>query len=152
MTHPKTQSKRRNLVVVNYLSLVVMNVCFTYVFQQRDASHIVDAVGISAFFLVIATFIPTHVKSGLWKLTHADAAVLDERELQLTHNTLGRAYAGFTVICLAIIMTHAVLFRLVSSLDFLITIPLATSLIYLAHTLPGTILAWTELEVPGDLS
>jgi len=49
-------------------------------------------------------------------------------------------------------MAHAVLFSLVPDLDFAITMPLVASLIYLAHTLPGTVLAWTERDVPGDPS
>lgn len=152
MVQQKTQARRRNLVVANYLSLIVMNVCFYFVYQDREASHLVDAVGILAFLLVIVTFILVHLKSGLWKLTHTATERLDERELQITHNTLGRAYGGFTAICLTIMMAHAVLFSLVPDLDFVITMPLVVSLIYLSHTLTGSILAWTEHEVPGDLS
>ncbi|MBU8870588.1 MAG: hypothetical protein KOO60_06980 [Gemmatimonadales bacterium] len=152
MTQQNYRTRRRGLVTANYLSLLIVNVCFVFVYQQRGASHLIDAAGITAFIFVIATFIPAHVQSGLWKLTHTATGMLDERELQITHNSLSRAYSGFTVICLAIMMVHAVLYGLVPSLDFVISMPLVSSLIYLAHTLPGSILAWTEREVPGELS
>lgn len=152
MNQQPATPKRRSLVTANYLCLIIMNVCFYFVYQHKDASHLVDAAGILALILVVATFIPLHMKSGLWKLTHAGADMLDERELQVTHDALSRAYGWFTVICLAIMMAHAVLFSLVPALDFVITMPLVASLIYFAHTLPGSILAWTERGVPGDQS
>ena len=152
MNNPQAKTGRRGLTTVNYLCLIIMNACFHYVYQNRDSSHLVDVAGLLALVTVIATFVRLHWKSGLWKLTHADASRLDERELQITHSSVGRAYAWFTVICLSLMMAHAVLFRLVPGLDFVITMPLVASLIYLAHTLPGSILAWTENEVPGEVS
>ena len=149
---PQTKQKRRYSVILNYLCLVIMNICFYVVFHYKDMTHLVDFVGISAFMLVIATFIRLHIKSGLWKLTHTDSEVLDERELQVTHNALRYSYSWFTVICLAIMLVHAVFFRLFTNIDFIITIPLVSSLVYFAHTLPGSILAWTETKVPSDLS
>ena len=137
-------------MVVNYLCLLIMNMCFYWVVEQSDASHVVDAVGLAALGVVVVTFIRVHARTGLWKLTHAKAETLDERQLQMTHQALGRSYAWFTVICLVIMLTHAAVYRLVPGLNFIITMPLVGSLIYLAHTLPGAILAWTETEVPGE--
>ncbi len=151
MSQTNPQS-RRGLIIINYLSLVTMNVCFAFVYKQRGASHLIDAAGFVAIILVMATFIPVHIQSGLWKLTHTASDKLDERELQVTHKSLSRAYSGFTVVSLAIMMAHAVLYSLVPALDFVITMPLVASLIYFAHTLPGSILAWTENEVPGEPS
>jgi len=152
MSQPQVQTRRRFLVALNYLSLILMNVCFYFVVRSRGASHLVDAAGLLALALVIVTFIQGHLKSGLWKLTHTKGDRLDERELGITHYALGLAYNWFTVICLSILLTHAVVFSLVPDLDFGITMPLVVSLIYLAHTLPGSILAWTQREVLDDAS
>ena len=127
-----------------------MNVCFYLVSENVDASHLVDAVGIGALVLVGITFRRVHKKTGLWKLTHTKTDSLDERQLQITHNALSQSYSWFTVICLVIMLVHAVFYRLVPGLNLVITVPLVGSLIYLAHTLPGSILAWTETEVPGE--
>lgn len=144
------KQRRRTLVVVNYLFLVVMNVCFYFVYHHRHMTHLVDALGLVALALVGLTFYRVHLQSGLWKLTHRRLEDLDERETQLTHHALRYAYAWFTVICLVLLMSHAVFYRLIPAISFVITVPLAGSLIYLAHTLPGSVLAWTERETPGE--
>ena len=56
------------------------------------------------------------------------------------------------VIVLVIVLAHAVVYRLVPGMDFAISVPLAGSLVYLAHTLPGSVLAWTESEMPGAMA
>jgi|GEM_PF-396131 len=155
METEKARNKRRTWVVVNYLCLFIMNVCFYFVVRYADMTHAVDAVGLASFVVVVITFFPLHVKTGLWKLTHAKTEVLDERQVQVTHAALSRSYGWFTVICLVVMVVHALLFRLVPGLNFvfvnIITVPMVGSLIYLAHTLPGSILAWTEREVPGEV-
>ncbi len=144
-----SKTTRKTLVIVNYVFLVIMNGCFYLVSGNPDMTHLVDAVGLTALILVFITFFPLHWKTGFWKLTHARTAELDERELQLTHTALRYAYAWFTVTCLMIVLAHALLFRLVDT-SFVITVPLAGSLIYLAHTLPGSVLAWTESMTPEE--
>ncbi|MHC4814635.1 MAG: hypothetical protein ACYTKC_01880 [Planctomycetota bacterium] len=151
MDNENARAKRRGTVVINYLCLVMMNVCYYFVWAYKDMTHVVDVVGIGALVVVGITFIRAHWKTGLWRLTHAKADALDERQLQITHTALSRSYAWFAVICLVIMLTHAVVYRLVPGLDFALSVPLVVSLIYLAHTLPGSVLAWTETEVPGKV-
>jgi hypothetical protein len=100
-------------VVANYLSLAVMNVRFYFVYRYRDMTHLVDVLGLGALAIVVITFLAVHRRTGLWALTHAQAETLDERQLQITHDALSRAYGWFAVICLSIMLAHAVLFRLV---------------------------------------
>ena len=151
MINEIARKKRRIFVLINYFFLLVMNVSFYFVYDNRDVSHLIDASGIGALIIVVFTFINVHKKSGLWKLTHTKTDFLDERQMQVTHNALSRSYSIFTVTCLAIMLVNGVLYRLVPGLDPVITLPLVASLIFLAHTLPASILAWTEIEVPGDL-
>ena len=146
----KAKANRRTWVVVNYLCLLIMNVCFYFVFERPDMTHIVDVIGLAAIVVVVISFFRVHTKTGLWKLTHAKTDTLDERQMQITHAALSSSYGWFAVICLVIMLVHAVLYRLIPGLNFVITVPLVGSLIYLAHTLPGSILAWTEAEVPGE--
>ena len=146
-----SKTTRKLLVTVNYAFLLIMNGCFYLVSGNPDMTRLVDAVGLTALILVFITFFPLHWKTGFWKLTHARTDSLDERELQVTHTALRHAYAWFTVTCLVIVLAHALLFRLVDN-SFVITVPLAGSLIYLAHTLPGSVLAWTEPLTPEEAS
>jgi len=144
-------SRKRTLVAVNFAALLLMNIAFYLVTIGKNASHLIDAVGIACLAIVAITFRTVHWKTGIWKLTHSKSSVLDERELSLTHRALSESYAWFTVICLAIMLAQS----LVSSLNicptFTITAPLVVSLIYLAHTLPGSIIAWTESDAPGEI-
>jgi hypothetical protein len=128
-----------------------MNLCFYIVFHKRDITHAVDVIGLGSLFIVVVSFYQVHRRTGLWQLTHSRTDLLDERQVQITHTALSQSYAWFTVICLVIMLVHAVLYRLVPGINFVITVPLVGSLIYLAHTLPGSILAWTENEVPGEV-
>jgi len=146
----QSMSGRRGIVIFNYTCLIIMNLCFYLVYSYEDMTHFVDAIGIFTFISVVFTFIRLHMKSGLWKLTHTKAEMLDERELHVTHSAISHAYSAFTVICLTIMLVHAVLFRCIAGMDLVITVPLVVSLIYFAHTLPGSILAWTETHVPGE--
>ncbi|MCD4653494.1 hypothetical protein K8T06_06125 [bacterium] len=138
--------KYRPLMLTNYLCLLTMNICFYFVTGNVTRHHIFDIVGIIAFAGVVITFQYLYIRSGLWKLIHSKAIDLDERELQITHQALAKSYAWFTVICLAIMLIHAVLFRFLPDINLVITVPLVVSLIYLAHTLPAAVLAWTEPE------
>jgi len=150
MDQSQNKGKLRSVVVVNYLCLVIMNLCFFYVTAYEVMTHMAAMLGILVFILVVFTSVRVHMNSGLWKLTHAQAEMLDERELQVTHRAIHHAYGWFSIICLAIMLVHAFLVQMGSNMEALNTIPLVTSLIYFAHTLPGSILAWTERDVPGD--
>ena len=151
MSNKKNKTGRRIFVLINYFFLLVMNVSFHFVHNNREMSHLVDVLGITSLGIVAVTFVLGFMKSGLWKLTHTRTAILDERQLQVTHHAISRAYGIFAIVCLVIMLMHAVFYRLVPGADFIITVPLAVSLIYLAHTLPAAILTWTETDVPGDL-
>lgn len=137
----KTQ---RFWATINTLSLVITNISFYLAVYRDTGNHLYDFVGISTFLLVIASFYPLHWKSGFWQLIHTNTSDLDERELQLAHKSLARAYSIFTVLCLVIMLLHAVLFRFSDSFNLVLTVPLVSSLIYFAHTLPALILAWNH--------
>jgi len=129
---------------INYLCLLVMNICFYFVTGNSNQHYIFDIIGISAFAGVVVTFYYVYIRTGLWKLVHSRTDDLDERELQITHEALAISYAWFTVICLVIMFIHAVLFRFLPDVNFIITVPLVVSLIYLAHTLPAAFLVWNK--------
>ncbi len=130
------------LTVVNYLTLILMNVMFYFVYRGSRVSHIYDIIGISSFLIVILTFIPLHWKSGIWKLTHKKSEDLDEKELTLTHWALSESYGWFAVICLLILLALSLISKMNICPQYTISMPLVASMIYLSHTLPGTLIAW----------
>ncbi|MCD6588064.1 MAG: hypothetical protein J7K88_05900 [Candidatus Fermentibacteraceae bacterium] len=130
------------LTVINLAALLVMNIAFYFVFRGRVASHLYDGAGIASLVVVAVTFIPLFRKSGIWKLTHAKADKLDERELALTHWALSESYGWFAVICLVIMLVFSFTGRMNICPQFTISMPLVASLIYLSHVLPGVMIAW----------
>ena len=130
------------LAAINYSTLILMNIMFYFVFRGRQAAHIYDVIGITSFLVVIVTFVPLHKKSGIWKLTHTKSEKLDERELALTHRALSESYGWFAIICLLILLALSLISRMNICPQYTISMPLVASMIYLAHTLPGTLIIW----------
>jgi len=58
-----------------------------------------------------ATFIRLYVRTGLLKLIHSAANVLDELEMALTHNALRSSYRVFTGVSMALVALMVVSVR-----------------------------------------
>ena len=144
MSNELTKTKRRVLVIVNYLFLIIMEISYYFVLTIADLTIFVDIAGISLVVLIAVTFVSVYKRTGIWALTHSKTELLDERQIELTHRALSLSYGWFTVICLTIMLIHASLFRLVPQFNFIITVPLVSGLIYFAHILPGSIIAWGD--------
>jgi hypothetical protein len=139
-------SIRRIAVVINY-SLLLLSLFFSMIghsFEWPIAIKV--AFWFSAIF-VLVTFFPIHIQTGLWRLAHAKIGALDEREVQHTLETLRLAYIIFSIVSLLIIIT-SVVFSLGSQTQQLV---IFWVLLYLAHTLPSSILAWTVTHVPTQI-
>ena len=137
----KQKSSRAEIqmgVIMNYSSLIMFLVIFNIV-SHRSWSFLVVSGAIAllttALTVMVFSFIRVHIRSGLWKLSHSKVERLDEREIQVTHEALRYSYGIFTVICLAIIYFNSIAER--GHIHILI----AASLLYLAHTLPASIIA-----------
>jgi len=137
-----SKSKRRAGIVVNYGSLLLLIVVFAV--GQRLSWNAPAVAGLAVLTaLVMATFIQVHVRTKLWRLVHARTDNLDERQYQIALRALRYAYGIFTVTSLSALLCLALTAEGNSSLMMLVM----ASLLYLAHTLPSSVLAWTEREV-----
>ncbi|UCG52835.1 MAG: hypothetical protein JSW58_04580 [Candidatus Latescibacterota bacterium] len=136
-------AKRRVGVVVNYASLTLFLLLYYIGFIGHWSAVLTIGVLI---FLAVATvsFIFVHIKTGLWRLAHSSREKLDERQIQVTHEALRYSYSVFAVICLLIMLFNAVTgYRG----HYLFDAVLPMSLLYFAHSLPSSVIAWTEREV-----
>ncbi|MFC2088211.1 hypothetical protein ACFLSX_01290 [Calditrichota bacterium] len=93
---------------------------------------------IVSVIMLFVSFLKAFIKTSFWKMVHTSNQNLDEREKQIVLNALKYSYSIFTVICLVIIYVFAVV-----KPDF-VDVVLAGGLLYLAHTLPATIVGWKE--------
>jgi len=134
--------KKKNLtaVVINYVSLILMLVIF-YAVLWFGLNKIFIIVEVIPLLAIIISFNFAFKRSGLWKLIHRSQKTLDERELQIVHKAIKNSYTIFVIISLALIILFAVAEG--RPIDML----LATSLIYLAHTLPAAVIAFSEEEI-----
>ena len=134
--------KKNNItaVVINYVSLLLMLVIF-YVVKILDCNKIFLLLEIVPLIAMIISFNFAFNKSGLWKLIHKSQKKLDERELQIVYKAVKYSYTMFVIISLVLIYIFAV------AEGRPIDVLLAASLIYLAHTLPATVIAFSGEEI-----
>ena len=138
-------------VVVNYLCVAMIIVAFLIgVYGGWSA-----AIAIWLFISLaagIGTFIRYYMGTGYWRFVHAPPEKLDERQVQVMNDSLRRSYAAFSVISLSyiLLLTLSIRFSIGAeapgtkvSLGMIILV----GLIYLAHTLPAAIIAWTGREM-----
>jgi uncharacterized Tic20 family protein len=76
--------------------------------------------------------------SNLWKLTHTSFSKLDEREMQLVYKATTYSYSIFTILCIAMIYIINLLGLAI------IDVVAAACLLYIAHILPASIIAWND--------
>ncbi|MDP8239479.1 MAG: hypothetical protein P9X24_10350 [Candidatus Hatepunaea meridiana] len=137
-----SKTKRRLGVIVNYLSLIIVVILF-YIVKHEGWHNLMITGMFAALLLTVITFITVHLKTGLWKFVHTKIEQLDEREIQVTHESLRYSYSILSVILLVIIF----IMSLAATGNDVLGPVLPTSLIYLAHTLPSSVIAWTENEI-----
>ena len=142
MATEMSKPTRRLLIAVNYLCVVLLLVL--YAVGKYLGWSLPVAIALTAVVVILlVSFVLAHIKTRLWRLAHTKAENLDERQIQVTHESLRYSYGIFTVISLAILLIIAVM----SGGDDSMLILIFASLLYLAHTLPSSIIAWTEREV-----
>ena len=140
----ESRPRRRSWVFVNYCSLLLLLI-FWNVLPRLDVDDLFRLLSLVLFIPLIAiSFVIVEVRTGLWMLVHKKPDDLDERELQNVLVALRYAYGIFAVICLVVLFAQAVV--LPQEIVF-VDVLLAASLLYFAHSLPASILAWTMREV-----
>ncbi len=141
-----SQSKRKMWVILNYASLVLVIVMF-YWADRSDLAAPVAIVGLAALILLVISFIVVYARTGLWKFVHTKVEKLDERQMLVTYESLRHSYGVFAVVCLLIFLLAELIVHEFSGGYKLALMPVIGALIYLAHVLPASVIAWTESEI-----
>ncbi len=135
-------SNRRIGVMINFIALFLLVFVFELINLDLGLGRVAALILIVIFFItVIASFVYIYGKTGLWKLSHQHIRLLDERQAQVLTNAIRISYSVFVILTLIIIYGYALIRK--GPIDVVI----AAALIYMAHILPASILAWTEREV-----
>ncbi|MCP4704926.1 MAG: hypothetical protein GY865_09975 [candidate division Zixibacteria bacterium] len=142
MSQSLSLSKRRLFAIINYICLILLIALFYFGKYHGWSLPIFAGLGI-LLITNLATFRILHLNTKLWKQVHAKTEQLDERQMQRTLESVKLSYIIFTILSLLVIFMISLMAGKHDSMIMLIYI----SLLYLAHTLPSSILAWTEKEV-----
>jgi hypothetical protein len=110
--------------------------------ELKGAEPLVIAGLILSLAVLAVSFILIHVVTGLWRLTHTKVSNLDERQILVTHDALRHSYAIITILCLLALFWKSLFPGENPNL-----IIIFAALLYLAHTLPASVIAWRESEV-----
>jgi len=136
-----SKSARRAGVVVNYLALIAIIIFFEIIRRMEIPAWItVAAIAVVVIATGVSYYIVYH-RTGLWSFVHRSFDKYDEREAGIALNSLRIAYAIFTVIVLSIMLVYSVTEAPVNGV-------LVAGLIYMAHVLPASVIAWTENIIP----
>jgi hypothetical protein len=137
---------RRLWVIINYTAVLLLLAVF-YAAERGGLSASFIIFGAITLIIVLISFIKLHLRTRLWKMVHSGTDVLDEREIQVTREALRLSYTLFSVITLIIILAYELIRQLTATGLTVPLMPILAVLIYLAHTLPSSIIAWTEKEI-----
>lgn len=137
MKNQKSRTQNRVWILLNYLSLIVgMLLFYTVKIYHWPLFFLFFEIGIIVIFLI--SLFKAFIITKFWEMVHTSSKNLDEREMQVVLNALRYAYSIFAVICLIIIYAFAI--AEYQPIDVL----LAGGLLFLAHTLPASIVGWNE--------
>ena len=129
-------------VMINYAALILAVFVFELIKYDFILPNWIGFSLLGIFLLVLVlTFTYVYALTGLWSLAHKKTEKLDEREIQVVTHSIRISYTIFAI--LVILMVYVFAIFGMGPFDVVI----AATLLYLAHILPTSILAWTEKEV-----
>jgi hypothetical protein len=144
MKQQNFRGQNRFWILLHYFSLIAVLV-FYYSGKYLHWPIVTVIFEIGFLVILLISFFRVFIKTKFWKMVHTSSKNLDEREILAVLNGLKSSYSIFTVICLIIIYTFALIGY--HRIDVL----LAGALLLLAHTLPAAIVGWNERYGESDI-
>ena len=132
----KSKTNRRLGIILNFLCLILI----VLIYELVKSGILIQKYllfEIAPVTLLIITDIILFGKTKLWKFTHKPYDKLDEREMQLSNQSLRFSYSFFIILSLGLLYTY-------NLWGIKINVLLIASLLYMAHTLPAYFISWTE--------
>jgi hypothetical protein len=135
----QSKKHRRLWVTLNYAALVGFVIIWFFILAGHK-NVLSYSFGAISLIVVLISFYFAYLKTRIWNLVHTSVLKLDEREISVIYYALRYAYSIFAILCLIIMIA-------ISLSKKPIDIMTVAVLIYLAHILPASIIAWKEKEV-----
>jgi len=143
MEQQNFRKKNRFWILLHYFSLIAVLVFF-YTGKYLYWPLFIIVSEIVFLVILLISFLKVFIRTKFWKMVHTSSKDLDEREMLVVLNGLKSSYSIFTITCLVILFTFALIGY--HRIDVL----LAAALLLLAHTLPAAIVGWKEKYIAGE--
>ena len=96
---------RRLGIIINFKSLIALVLLFEFI-RLGILPRYSLIFEIIPFLVLITSYIIYFGKTGLWKFTHKPVNQLDEREIQLSNQSLRFSYLIFTIFVLSLFIIY----------------------------------------------
>jgi len=146
------QSKRRTLIVMNYIALVLFILCFVWA-TNTHGNVLAIILAALTFAALIGTAFYLYYKTGYMFLANArNRQLLDERQSKERMQAVATSYAIYGVYSIIALAFFTWFLNengrtRIPVLD--IDQAIFTLAIYLVNILPASIIAWTERDLPA---
>ena len=127
----------RPSVVINFFGVLIILVLF-YLVKLGVLQTYFLILEIIPLTLIVLSFRRAFVKTDIWKITHASSRKLDEREAQVVYRATNLSYSLFAI------LTLVVIYLFILSGFGQIDAVLAICILYIAHILPASVIAWND--------
>ena len=136
-----TKTHHKLGVTLNYISLVLL-VALVYVAEAFGLT-LLTGVGIGLMVvMLVATLVRFHFRTGLWRLVHTSRSRLSEHQVPVVCRSLHYSYGVFAILALV-----ALLWKSVAPGENPNLVIVFAALLYLAHTQPSAVIAWSERDI-----
>lgn len=139
---PKKLSLRRTGVILHDLSIGYILVLNLLPELIKSSPYFLFSE-LFALSIVIWGFLVIYLKTGIWRYTHLAIKRLSEDEKREMNSVIRKAYTIISIVIVLLLFTLAVF-------ELKITAVVAVALLYLAHILPASIVAWNRIQVRLD--
>ena len=147
------RSARRRGVIVNYAAAITVMTVFC-IGEYQGWSPSLGILSLVALVVCVLSLMSTYGRTGIWKLAHADASELDERQIQVTHASFRQSYRVFAAVAMLLLWVIVLsvrfsVFTLTFRGHYSFGLAIAILLNYLVNVLPSSFLAWHEKSTPA---
>ncbi|MFC2132975.1 hypothetical protein ACFLTH_00040 [Bacteroidota bacterium] len=144
-----SQMNRRIFVAINYFCLFGFQIFFVWGENSNWPVHLV-VITITFLVLLVLSFIPAYIGSGVWIFSKTHDKNLDERQMQIRNHVLRNSYAIYgilTVIVIAYLKETSEPSSIFGAAPDGVPFAIYTGILYIVNILPASLLAWQEKEI-----
>ena len=136
---PKKLCLRKTGVILHYLSIGYILVLNLLPELIKSSPYFLFSE-LFALSIIIWGFLVIYLKTGIWRYTHLSLKKLSEEEKQEMNSVIRKAYTIISIVIVLMLFAVSIF-----ELEMIVVVPV--TLLYLAHILPASIVAWNKIQI-----